>query len=712
MSILTLDFECTTYESYKRKSNPFDKRNRIVVTAYKHKDKPGQAIYHGPGETIPPLPLEGITHLVGFNFKFDLLYCWDWPEVKAFFKRGGKIWDCQLAEFLLSGQQEFYPSLNNTCVKYGGTLKNDEIKALWEAGVDTADISKDLLLPYAVADVDNTWLTFVGQITKARELGMSKMITTRMESLLATTEMEWNGLYINKEIAQKQKQELETRYDELTKVLNTNLPELPNEFEFNWGSLYHMSALMFGGTIKYKGIEHKQDEDGNLMYTKKTIKVPMLDENGVQVTYKAGKNAGQLRFKSEKVDDLDKPKLRKCDKFFDLPGITKPNKSWLTKLKSESPIYCTDEDVLKRLKKRNIPMVDTLLEWRMIDKDLGTYYERAGKGMLTLVNGDVIHHKLNHTSTVTTRLSSSCPNAQNISSSERSSIKDVFTSRFGDEGLILESDYSQLEVVTLGVLADDKQLTKDLNAGIDFHCKRLAIKLGLSYDEVYKKYKAEDPEINKLRKAIKTLSFQLQYGAGAKLISSSTGMSIEEVKQVIDIEKKMYPNVFRFNDSVMQLVKETKTPTTKVSKKGHPVSSGYWKSNTNTLFVFTESDSPKFMQDRGEMTSFKPTNTKNAPVQGEAAYYVQIAVGKLWRRFVETNNYGGKALLINTVHDNVVVDVHKSVLDTVVKDTNKYLADIPKYLKELYNFDVKVKFPVDSKVGVSLLRKESYVPKE
>ncbi|WP_258304899.1 hypothetical protein, partial [Escherichia coli] len=60
----------------------------------------------------------------------------------------------------------------------------------------------------------------------------------------------------------------------------------------------------------------------------------------------------------------------------------------------------------------NIPFLQTLGRVVAISKDLGTYFisEDGEKGMLTLVGDDgLVHHQLNHTSTVTARFSGSNP---------------------------------------------------------------------------------------------------------------------------------------------------------------------------------------------------------------------------------------------------------------------------------------------------------------
>jgi DNA polymerase-1 len=91
---------------------------------------------------------------------------------------GGQVWDCQLAEYLLEGmvQQAHMLSLDEVAPRYGGQLKFDEVKALWQAGVQTDDIEPKLLLRYLcgegtdLGDVGNTLKIAQAQIARARDV--------------------------------------------------------------------------------------------------------------------------------------------------------------------------------------------------------------------------------------------------------------------------------------------------------------------------------------------------------------------------------------------------------------------------------------------------------------------------------------------------------------------------------------------------------------
>src|SRR5690606_4256827 len=102
----------------------------------------------------------GVKLLVGFNIKFDLLHALqDSDNVEAWMDwvaGGGMVWDCQLAEYLLNGmgQKDHMLSLDEVAPRYGGSVKVDEVKALWAAGVNTCDIDRTLLERYLAGGKD------------------------------------------------------------------------------------------------------------------------------------------------------------------------------------------------------------------------------------------------------------------------------------------------------------------------------------------------------------------------------------------------------------------------------------------------------------------------------------------------------------------------------------------------------------------------------
>lgn len=735
------DLETETHSSHKRKASPFDQRNWVVARGWKDQgDAKCSHTYHPTHDRTTYLSIpDNTTMLVGFNIKFDLL--WEMaqgnPDLYKFYKRGGKIWDCQYAEYLLRAQHQDAQmcSLNDTAPKYGGTAKIDAVKALWEAGTQTSDIPEDLLIDYLIGteeeqrnggDIRNTELIFLGQIQKAVQLGMLKMIQDRMDGLLSTTDMEFRGLKIDVKEAGRRlnilNADLAAADAELAGYIPDDLP-----FTFNWGSKYHASYIIFGGTAKYSvQTTYVDEETGELARLKAKERQYVQEDGSTHPTqpgmiYLSGKNKGE--YKTKMVDVPGELKVKYQDFFYTFPGYTEPSEEWATKNIDGKglPVYMTKSDVITEISIRDIPFLKVLSKKQSLDKEIGTYYLRYDEkkkdyvGMLTCVKPveHMLHHKLNHTSTVTTRLSSSDPNLQNLPRGDKSEAKAMFISRFGDDGAMIEADYSQLEVVVQGVLSGDTALCTSLRNRVDFHCMRVAAKFKKTKPDITYEYaldwcKNEDHADYKTGKKERTkckiFSFQLAYGAGAATIAAETGMTLEETQELIQIENELFPGVVHFNADVESAVKKSAEPFQAVGTDGswRTFRRGYWQAPTGTLYSFRTYEAQAWQRKRGIQESFSPPEMKNYPIQGTGGEFVEAILGLLWRHFVSTDFYGSKAYLVNTVHDCVWVDCHKDVLDQVAADMKRIMESIPDFYNNRHGMHIDVPFPVEVEYGPNM----------
>ena len=424
--------------------------------------------------------------LVAHNAAFEM----DWflvkqrAEIMKFLKRGGRIFCTAYAEYLLTNQQETYPSLDATAPKYGGTQKVDGVKLLWEAGHLTSQIDKDLLFDqYLIGDggdIDNTRRTFYGQAERLQQRKMWDMALCRMEGLMYNCFAMDAGLHVNRDVAFGQKAEQEQRLAELMQGFTAYRAHIPDYVEFKESSDFHMSAWLFGGGVKYRIRDTWFEDDG---VTPKYEKidcykfgdtfVPVEMENGENMDgesfercvaaygaadkYKAGKQKGQIKVHGVAGTT---PKQKWYDRVLTIKGIVdlavlpkevqKSFKDEFTgkrKLVDGTPVYSTGSDSIAMLSKRvefdegTRELLGSLLKFAKIDKDLGTYYLREQcdeegnvvkqSGMLQYLSAhDIVYHVLNTTATVTTRLSSNRPNMQNIPRGDTSDVKKMFTSRY------------------------------------------------------------------------------------------------------------------------------------------------------------------------------------------------------------------------------------------------------------------------------------------
>ncbi len=749
--------ETTIFESFKRKANFSDERNWVVAEGWLNEgDTQASWRYMTEAESRGSFMEieEHITVLVGHNIKFDLL--WELARknksLEAFLKRGGRIWCTQYAEYLLRAQHPKWQmaSLNDTAIAYGGTTKIDMVKAMWEDGVNTPDIPKDLLIDYLVGteeekryggDIGNTHLVYLGQLKKANKLGMMQVIQERMDGLLATTFMEFTGLHVDRAFARTYLAEQKAALAKADAELATFIPKLPKELTFNWNSPIHKSALIFGGSAKYKKqVSYTDPKTGKPARDKAYEQWPLFggvpvdpakvsgepvfgpSGNGYygQDTFLSGKKIGEPKFR--KVEVEGPLKVRYEDFIFDFPGYTKPDPRWKGALEDArgKPTYSTDADTVDALTKRGgVPFLEALGRFTALQKEIGTYLVTRDdkgnlKGMLTCVRPDnsIIHHKLNHTSTITARLSSSDPNLQNLPRGDKSKVKQMFNSRF-EGGEMCEMDYSQLEVVVQGVLTKDENLCRDLRAKIDFHCKRVSASKGCTYEEALEWCKNEAHIKYAVWKVFRThakiFSFQRAYGAGAQTIADETGMTKEDVLALIAAEEEMYPDVEAYYTGVEDEIVRTAEPIRAKRDNGSfgTYRRGYYRAPTGTRYTWRSYDAPKFLRDRGITDTFSPPEIRNYPVQGTGGEFVQCVLGLLIRHLIANDFYGGgiwdpSVILCNTVHDCVWFDCKPGLSGQVWKDVQPIMESIPDYYNKTYDMGITVPFPVDGEVGKNM----------
>jgi DNA polymerase I-like protein with 3'-5' exonuclease and polymerase domains len=731
--------------------NPFADTRDVVSCGWQ--DQGGQVIttydeHEFHRGTLTRL-LAGTKVLITFNGKFDVQHLTHWPEDYAawqdFVAEGGVLWDCQLAEYLLRGMhpEVHYLSLNEVSATYGGDQKIDAIAELWAAGVQTRDIDRDLLLEYLTGDVKNTRLIFEKQIAVARERGQLKSLLVNFGALCCSIEMERNGMFVDRELAEEKREVLAAEVVTLKAGLEEYVPAAVKSV-FNWGSRYHKSALLFGGVVKVPGYEYDlksglttMEEPGpdsqfraeEYAYAQKTEKHWLL-EDGSTVSFeqhliesparpisrfKSGINAGEFKTKNVTTDDYTKPKGRKVDVPHTLPGHIDPLPEWAS---SPPGVYKVGSEVMEVLEGSKIPFVATLVRYTGAAKDLGTYFwveaeDGTRTGMLTKVGADgLIHHKINHVTVVTGRLSSSDPNLQNLPRKDKSTVKYIFRSRFSG-GSIGQSDFSSLEVYVQAMLTRAKVLTEALKKGLDVHVLKLSLsKLGegKSYDELLSLCKGPNatPEWKEKRTQSKEISFQDAYGAGPAKIAKTTGMSVEDVIAFQSADREANPEIGSFFESLHKALVTSRQPHGEATP--HPevagvichLGRGEYITPDGKRYGFTERPALRYQTEQGINQNFSPTEEKNYVVQGTGGEIAKMAMWIAVREFYRHRNFDHGALLVNQVHDAVYIDAALGKKEQALMTLHAcMLAASPAY-ERYFDWQLGIHVPAETTYGDSL----------
>lgn len=400
--LLSLDWEATGVHRSSG-ATPFNPENKGVclslvaseqdITTYpfEYSDSNPYLVDSAKAQSV----INSASMLVMMNAKYDYLWC----KRYNIDLRSKKIWDIQVFHFIQTRQRHPYPSLNEIAEFWGLPLKKDVVKTeYWDQGLDTDQVPWDILKEYCEWDTLLTLLIAKKQMAYFRQKMSDKMralVKANMFDIHNLAEMEWSGFKYDNALSKKLQEETENRITELTAEIRDALGinEFPEEVQdvVNLASNDHLSALLYGGVIKYV------HEEPYLFHYKDTKKQPVLKTRKVQ-----------REWHRERL-------------------ITPLPKSALAK----EGYYSTNEDTLRKVKlnKRTKHIVDMLLELSKLQKLVGTYFAGFPKLLEKMGWGEYVHGTFNQCRAATGRLSSDKPNLQNVPKIH----KVCFISRFEGE---------------------------------------------------------------------------------------------------------------------------------------------------------------------------------------------------------------------------------------------------------------------------------------
>jgi DNA polymerase-1 len=321
----------------------------------------------------------------------------------------------------------------------------------------------------------------------------------------------------------------------------------------------------------------------------------------------------------ERFNPASTPKLREI--LFDRLGL-KPSRRTKTG-------FSTDADVLETLAGQH-PVVELLLEWRALVKLKSTYVDALPR----LVHPETgrVHTSFHQAVASTGRLSSSDPNLQNIPirTPEGREIRRAFVAR-GDEWVLLDADYSQIELRILAHLSGDEGLIQAFVDDADVHRRTAARVMNVDPDAV-------TPE---MRARAKVVNFGIVYGMGARGLAQSLGIDAKEARRFIAEYFRSYPGVRRFIDDTIARARRDKAVTTLLGR-------------TRRL--------PDIDSTNPAARAFFERVAVNTPVQGTAADIIKLAMVSIDREILARSL---ASRMILTVHDELLFDVPQGELETM-----------------------------------------------
>ncbi len=280
--------------------------------------------------------------------------------------------------------------------------------------------------------------------------------------------------------------------------------------------------------------------------------------------------------------------------------------------------FSTDAKVLEKLRDKH-PIIEKIERYREIYKLRSTYIE----GLENAIDEDGrIRSTFRQNIASTGRLSSQEPNLQNlpIKTDEGRAIRKAF--KAGEGKILIDADYSQIELRILASLADDKNMQDAFNHGIDIHTQTASEVFHTPLDEVTKLQRSEAKAVN----------FGIIYGISDYGLSQNLNIPRPRAKEYIDKYKKSYPQIKEYMDDVVQLAK----------------SQGYIETLFKRRRYIPEISSRNF-----NVRSFGERIALNTPIQGTAADIIKIAMIDTYNKLKEE---GLDAKIILQIHDEIIIE--------------------------------------------------------
>ncbi|HIV87249.1 MAG TPA: DNA polymerase I, partial [Candidatus Pygmaiobacter gallistercoris] len=280
--------------------------------------------------------------------------------------------------------------------------------------------------------------------------------------------------------------------------------------------------------------------------------------------------------------------------------------------------WSTNAETLESLRGVH-PVIDHILLYRSYQKLNSTYVE----GLLRVVGEDGrVHSVFNQTETRTGRISSSEPNLQNIPVRTElgSRLRRYFIAPQGS--VLLDADYSQIELRILAAISGDKNMQKAFADGEDIHRATASRIFGVPFEMV-------TPQ---LRSRAKAVNFGIVYGIGAFSLSKDVGVSVAEADSFIKSYLNEYSGVREYMERTV--------------KEGHE--QGY----VTTLYG-RRRPLPEINAANRNVRALGERMAMNTPIQGTAADIIKLAMIRVFRRLADE---GLRAKLVLQVHDELIVE--------------------------------------------------------
>lgn len=323
---------------------------------------------------------------------------------------------------------------------------------------------------------------------------------------------------------------------------------------------------------------------------------------------------------------------------------------------TDEPVY---KDSVQRTNieryKNSFEIITLYLKVKKLQKSLNTY----GEKFLSNIHPRTGRIHSNYNQILNTgRMSSTSPNLQNIK--RDSDYRQSFVPQ-NEEFVFVVTDYAAQESRIMADMAEEKNMIDFFNnKGGDIHSFTATKMFGVEVS----------PEINPdLRFKAKTLNFGIPYGISEHKLSKDFNISLSEASDTIAKWFQAYPGLELHFKKVKSFIREN----------------GFIVIDPITLRRYYPPEYPKYQQYKQLIDYYKARGyeiprffwsnyfsslgkieriAQNFPIQGTGASMTKYAAN-LFRRYVRDNDLWDKVMIVNIVHDEIVIECDKNLAPEV-----------------------------------------------
>ena len=527
-----------------------------------------------------------------------------------------------------------------------------ELIWLWETG-----------FTYHGAVFDTMLVEYLFQQSIKEPLSL-EAIGKRYELCILLAKIYCRGFSIDKEVLTEVKSEFKTEQNTIKRELDEQVYKLMGDTPINLASPEQLSMVIYSRkpvdksmwSDNFSKYMKKQDFNAavntNSEYVYRTIAVQCKDCFG------KGYN---LVIKKDGTTGKAKRICRTCDHtgIIYVPNkkiaglkFTAPSASWVA-----NHGFSTSKTNIKMLeetaKRRGLSEAQSFLHKVIRLSALDTYLSSFVEGIETFTKADnKLHVRLVQHRTTTGRLASDSPNLQNMPRGNTFPIKKVFRSRWKD-GCIIEA---------AAFLGDDEIAKKEINSGFDVHSYTADI-ISSSGQII-------------TRQEAKAHTFAPLFGA------TGFGRTTAEAAYYKQFTEK-YSGIARWHTKLANEVMSTGMVTTPTGRQ----------------FAFPKAE----RRQGGTITYF--TAVKNYPVQSISTDIVQLTLLLVEE---EMRKRKLKSMIVNSVHDSIVVDTYFSEKDHVKSCIMYVEQQLRKSFLQKFEVDFTVPLVLECKIGNNWMELQEY----